>query len=154
MKNLSFILVVLLAVFSKVIAQSPALKETVATPNGKLIRADFMFGEWTRCAFAWKEHKRVSKTESVDTQHEITANVCPVIAFNTNFTGYFKLADGSVKHFKWQLAANNLTVLNSGDWASSVLKNGVYKVVVHPEELDYNKVVLISSQGVSHFLVK
>ena len=154
MKKLSFILVILLVAFSEGTAQSPASKEAVASSSVKLTRADFMFGEWTRCAFTWKEHKRISKTKSVDTEHEMTANICPIIAFNADFTGYSKLADGSKKHFKWQLAANKLTVLNSGDGISSVLENGIYKVVTHPEELNYTKVVLISSQGVSHFLGK
>ncbi|MBJ6110877.1 hypothetical protein JAO73_17775 [Hymenobacter sp. BT523] len=159
MKNLAVVVIILLVAFSKVTAQTSVPKETVATTSVKLIKTDSMFGEWTRCSFTWTEHKRISKFKFVDTEHRVTANECPRITFNADYTGYFKFADGSLKQFKWQLETNKLAILNSGfqnngDGVVSILKDGIYKVTAHPEELRYNKIVLTDSQGVSHTLGK
>ena len=74
MKRLFIIGLILLIALSKVTAQTYVPKGAAVTTSVKLIKTDFMFGEWTRCSFTWTEHKRISKLKFFDTEQKVTAN--------------------------------------------------------------------------------
>ena len=91
-----------------------------------------LVGTWIISATEFTEVVKVSRNKTRETTSETVCNVCSVITYNSDSTGYIIGGNGSKSLFKWTASDNRLTFINLSKAVKEqypILHDGVYTII-------------------------